>query len=133
MTRIPVGAPSRSVTALGWFFTALGAMVPVTLALPELRLSAWMVAGLAVLATWCTVSGVGLVQRLDWARRAFIGLLGSAVAVQLGALWPQWQWLRTAASIEMPLFALLASVACIAATVWAIGRLLSPRVRREFA
>jgi hypothetical protein len=133
MTRIPVGAPSRSVTALGWTFTALGAMVPVALVLPELRLSAWAVAAIAVLATLFAVSGVGLLQRMDWARRTFIALLGGAVGLLGLALWPQWQWLRTAASIEIPMVALLGSLALSAVLVWAIRRLVSPRVRREFA
>lgn len=133
MTRIPVGAPSRSVTALGWTFTALGAMVPVALVLPELRLSAWAVAAIAMLATLFAVSGVGLLQRMDWARRTFIALLGGTVLLLALALWPQWQWLRTAASIEIPLVALLGSLALSAVLVWAIRRLVSPRVRREFA
>jgi hypothetical protein len=133
MTRIPVGAPSRSVTALGWTFTALGTMVPVALVLPDLRMPGWAVAAIAVLATLFAVAGVGLLQRLDWARRTFIALLGGAVGLLGLALWPQWQWLRTAASIEIPLVALLGSLALSAVLVWAIRRLVSPRVRREFA
>lgn len=133
MTRIPVGAPSRSVTALGWTFTAMGAMVPAALVLPDLRLSTWAVAGVAMLATLLAVAGVGLLQRLDWARRTFIALLAGAVGLLGLALWPQWQWLRTAASIEIPLVALAGSLALSAVFVWAIRRLVSPRVRREFA
>ena len=133
MTRIPVGAPSRSVTVLGWAFTALGAMVPAALVLPDLRMSAWFVAGIAVLAMLFAVAGVGLLRRLDWARRTFIALLGGTVGLLALALWPQWQWLRTAASIEVPLAALLGSLALSAVLVWAIRRLVSPRVRREFA
>jgi hypothetical protein len=133
MTRIPVGAPSRSVTVLGWTFTALGAMVPAALVLPGLRMSAWVVAGIAVLATLLAVAGVGLLRRLDWARRTFVALLGGTVGLLALALWPQWQWLRTAASIEVPLAALLGSLALSAVLVWAIRRLVSPRVRREFA
>lgn len=133
MTRIPVGAPSRSVTALGWTFTAMGAMVPATLVLPDLRLSAWVVAGMALLATLLAVAGVGLLQRLDWARRTFIALLAGALGLLGLALWPQWQWLRTAASIEIPLAGLAGSFILSAVFVWAIRRLVSPRVRREFA
>ena len=133
MTRIPVGAPSRSVTALGWTFSTLGALAPAALVLPEVRLSAWAVIGLAVLALLLTVTGVGLLQRIDWARRAFIALLGSAIVILGLTLWSQWQWLQAAASIEIPLVALVASLSLGAILAWAILRLISPRVRREFA
>jgi hypothetical protein len=133
MTRIPVGAPSRSVTALGWAFVALGATVPAALALPDVRASAGAVVGIAVLAMLLAVAGVGLLQRLDWARRAFIVMLGSALGLLGLAVWPQLQWLQHAASIEVPLVALVTSLGLGGLLAWAILSLISPRVRREFA
>jgi hypothetical protein len=133
MTRIPVGAPSRSVTALGWAFIVLGSLVPAALVLPQVRASAWMLVGLAALAVLLAAVGVGLLQRLDWARRAFIVLLGSTVGLLGLAVWPQLLWLLSAASIGIPLAALVTSLGLCAVSAWAIRRLTSARVRREFA
>jgi hypothetical protein len=74
-----------------------------------------------------------LLQRLDWARRTFIALLGGTVGLLALGLWLQWQWLHTAPSIQEPLAALLGSLVLSALLVWVIRRLVSPRVRREFA
>jgi hypothetical protein len=79
------------------------------------------------------VAGVGLLQRLDWARRAFIVMLGSALGLLGLAVWPQLQWLQNAASIEVPLVALVTSLGLGGLLAWAIVSLVSPRVRREFA
>lgn len=130
MTRIPVGAPSRSVTALGWVFTLLGALVPAALVLPDARASAWSMAGIALLALLLAVAGVGLLQRLDWARRAFITLLGCALVLPgLGV----WSSLQASSSTEMLLATLASSLGLSALLGWAIVSLVSPRVRREFA
>jgi hypothetical protein len=173
-----VGSRSLFVTLTGWVFVALGALSAVSAMLQNATLSSWlpglqglgaaqplplltgllmgylpwvMGAGLVVsLAT--TASAAGLLLRLNWARRCFIGLLGLAIAANLLGLWLQHEVVQsvveaTLARSPLPPAAahvfggfvtasqVLAGVMTLAACAllgWIIRQLMSAAVRQEF-
>jgi hypothetical protein len=172
-----VGARSIFVTITAWVFIALAAMACISALLQNAALAAWMGpvagdvqplplltglllgylpwvvgAGLAVsIAT--LAAAIGLLLRLDWARRTFIGLLGVAIVANLLGLWLQHEVVQsvvdhTLARTTIPASALgvfggfvtAARVMAVAMTllgctllVWIIRRLMSASVRQEFA
>lgn len=174
-----VGSRSLFVTLTAWVFLALGAMACVSALLQNATLASWLpglqglgaakplplltgllvgylpwvtAAGLAVsLAT--TACAVGLLMRLDWARRCFILLLGAAIAVNLLGLWLQHEVVvsvveATLAHAPLPpaaahvfgnfvtasqVMAVVMTVAVCALLAWIMRRLMSPSVRQEFA
>lgn len=171
-----VGAPSLFVTSVAWLaiVLAVGAALLVGLQHAELasllvaaphrtglplvtgwllRGMPWVLGGAALLALLLAASGVGLLMRLDWARRVFIGLAGLAIAAFLCGLWLQHELLQllvqdrlgtvTLPPAALGLFGgLLSAAQAMAAVVtlavalllaWVIGRLRSEAVRQEFA
>ncbi len=83
-----VGAPSVFVTGIAWLFIVLAALASVVALLPGIAaVSLWPV-GL-VLSGATLASAIGLLLRLDWARRSVIGLLVLAIAANLGGVWLQ--------------------------------------------
>ena len=174
-----VGSRSLFVTLTAWLFLVLGAMASVSALLQNAMLASWlpglrglgvaqplplltslligylpwvMAAGLAVSLATMT-SAVGLLLRLDWARRCFIGLLGLAIGVNLLGLWLQYEVVQslveatlsrsplppTAANVfgglvtaSQILAGLVTLVAC-GLLGWTIRRLMSTTVRQEFA
>ena len=99
------------------------------------------------------VCAFGLLRRIEWARRVFIGLLMVAIGVDLAGLWLQQEFMHllvdsalrqaaltqsaadvfggvvTAARVLAGFITLVASVALVGI----IRRLMSPSVRQEFA
>jgi hypothetical protein len=136
MTTIPVGARSALVTLLGWMFSVLGALGALSVAgWTALRGSPPAIM-LAVLICLLVVAlGVGLLRRADWARRLFIALLTLGIAGHMLGLWALWPQLPQVIGLSPALAGALgvsgASAVC-ALMVWAIGRLMSRRVRLEF-
>jgi hypothetical protein len=174
-----VGARSVFVTVTAWVFIVLGALASVSAVvqnafvasfapaaggaahLPELPLVThllmgylpWVVgAGLAMsLAT--LASAIGLLLRLDWARRAFIGLLAVAIVANLLGLWLQHEVVQsvvanTLSGAPLPaqaigvfggfvtaarVMAVLVTLGACSMLAWIIRRLMSPAVRQEFA
>ncbi len=117
-----VGAPSRFVTATGWVAFVL-ATAAVVLAGGRLPGPAGVAA--ALLALGLAGSAVGLVLRLEGARRAFIVCAALGVGAGLVALWLQagrWPLAIVAA----------ASLAAPGLLGWVIRRLNSAGVRQEF-
>lgn len=167
-----VGARSVFVTALGWVFIVL-AMIAVAWALVRFASAGSVVAAvpvpqgltalLAAYLPWVMAAGlalslatlaaaIGLLLRLDWARRVVIGLLVFAIAANLGGLWLQHELVesvvsRTLHASPLPtpavdvlggfvtasrvLGATLTLGTC-AVLVWVIQRLRSTAVRQEF-
>ena len=178
-----VGARSLFVTWTAWVFIVMAALASasalvqnaaVTSLVPGLQPAGdgaplplltglllgylpWVVGtGLAMsLAT--LASAIGLLLRLDWARRAFIGVLVVAIVFNLMGLWLQHEvvqsvvsqtlgtTLRSAAvpaqllgvfggfvTASQVMAALVTLFAC-ALLAWIIGRLMSAPVRQEFA
>jgi hypothetical protein len=98
-------------------------------------------------------SAIGLLLRLDWARRAFIGMLALAIVANLLGLWFQHEVVQsvvdaTLSSSPLPQKALgvfggfvtaaramgaAMTLAACALLGWIIHRLMSAPVRQEFA
>ena len=113
----------------------------------------WVVGTGLVMSLATLASAIGLLMRLDWARRTFIGLLAVAIVANLLGLWLQHEVLQsvvsnTLSSVAIPqqalgvfggfvtaarVMAVLMTLAGCALLGWIINRLMSARVRREFA
>lgn len=166
-----VGCRSLFVTVTAWVFILIGALACVSALLQHAALAAmplrplplvtgflvgylpWVVGAGAVLSIALLASAVGLLLRLEWARRAFIGLLVLAIVANLLGLWLQQEVVQAVidgALQQQPLppqaagvfggFVTAARVMAVIMTVagcgvlgWIIGRLRSPLVRQEFA
>jgi hypothetical protein len=98
-------------------------------------------------------SAVGLLLRLDWARRTFIGLLIVAIVANLLGLWLQQEVVQsvvsnTLSTVAIPqramdvfggfvtaarVMAVLMTLVGCSFLAWIIRRLMSTTVRQEFA
>jgi hypothetical protein len=172
-----VGARSLFVTATAWIFILLGALASasalvqnaaVASLMPGLRAGGaalplltgllvgylpWVVGTGLVVSIATLASAIGLLLRLDWARRVFIGLLAFAIVANLLGLWLQQEVLQsvvnnTLSSVSIPAQALgvfggfvtAARVMAVLMTLfacfmlgWIIRRLMSSTIRQEFA
>jgi len=168
-----VGSRSRFVTFIGWLFVLLGAAACEWAVIQNAAHSSWAVqlagekglAGLLLrylpwafscaiaLSLAIVVCAFGLLRRVEWARRVFIGLLMVAIGVDLASLWLQQELVHllvdpalhgltlsqqaaevfggmlTAVRVSAGAVTLVASLALAAI----IRRLMSPAVRQEFA
>ena len=113
----------------------------------------WVVGTGLVMSLATLASAVGLLLRLDWARRTFIGLLVVAIVANLMGLWLQQEVVQsvvsnTLSSVAIPqqamgvfggfvtaarVMAVLMTLVGCALLVWIIRRLMSAGVRQEFA
>lgn len=169
---IAVGARSLFVTATAWAFILLGMVASLSslmqnamlVAMPVPVPSGGVVGLLMAYLPWVTgvglalslatlASAVGLLLRLDWARRVFIGLLVVAIVANLLGLWLQQEMMQSVVSTTLshtPLppqalgvfggFVTAARVMAVVVTLgacgllaWIIRRLMSAGVRQEFA
>ena len=174
-----VGARSLFVTGVAWLFivlaglasasamvqTAMVSSLPGQIALAGTSLSQpgltgwllaylpWVVAAGLVMSVATLVAAAGLLLRLEWARRTFIGLLGVAIAFNLGGLWLQQEVMLSLVQVTLhqaPLppqvadvfggfvvaarsMAVLVTLAACALLGWIAWRLTLPPVRQEFA
>jgi hypothetical protein len=172
-----VGSRSRFVTFVAWLFLAASAVACAWALIQNATQSAWMaelavdrsalpwLSGVLVRYLPCVLTcaaalslamaacSVGLLQRLEWARRLFIGLLVVAMAVDLASLWLQQELagllvqstLRQAALSHhaAALFDGMVTTARVLAGLLTLGaglafagivrRLMSASVRQEFA
>ncbi len=175
-----VGARSIFVTVTAWVFIVLSLAATVLAAIQNAAVASllpgsmveslrthplplltrllvaympWVVgAGLALsLAT--LASAVGLLLRFEWARRAFIGVLGLAIIANLLGLWLQHELVQslidaTLHGTALPaqaagvfggfvtaarMMALVMTLTACGLLGWIIRRLTSPTVRQEFA
>ena len=172
-----VGARSLFVTATAWVFILLGALASVSALvqnaavaslMPGLRMGGehalplltgllvgylpWVVGTGLVVSLATLASAIGLLLRLDWARRVFIGLLAFAIVANLLGLWLQHEVLQslvnnTLSTVSIPAQALgvfggfvtAARVMAVLMTLfacsllgWIIRRLMSSGIRQEF-
>lgn len=174
-----VGARSRFVTVTAWVFIVLGAMATVWAGLQNAAVASmaaglvpaesgpaaplvtglllaylpWVAGAGLVLSVATLTAAVGLLLRLDWARRVLIGVLALAIVANLLGLWIQHEVVQSVVDSTLetaPLppqaagvfggFVIAARVmggvvtlgACVL-LAWIIGRLMSPAVRQEFA
>jgi hypothetical protein len=172
-----VGARSIFVTVTAWVFIVLGALASVSALLqnalvaslapaadahlPALPLLTslllgylpWVVGTGLVVSLATLGSAIGLLLRLDWARRAFIGLLGVAIVANLLGLWLQHEVVQSVVANTLngaPLpaqaigvfggfvtaarvMAVLVTLGACSMLAWIIRRLMSAAVRQEFA
>ena len=172
-----VGARSLFVTAIAWVFivlavlTSMSALVQnaaVASLMPGVQLATermplltglligylpWVVGTGLVMSLATLASAIGLLMRLDWARRSFIGLLVVAIFANLLGLWLQQEVVQsvvssTLSSAAIPqqamgvfggfvtaarVMAVLMTLVGCAVLGGIIGRLMSPSVRQEFA
>ena len=174
-----VGARSFFVTATAWVFICLAALASasalvqnaaVTSLLPGLQPAQdavplplltglllgylpWVVGTGLVVSVATLASAIGLLLRLDWARRVFIGLLVFAIVANLLGLWLQQEVVQsvvasTLRGARIPsevlgvfggfvtaarVMAVLVTLGACLMLAWIIGRLMSAGVRQEFA
>jgi hypothetical protein len=168
-----VGSRSMFVTAVAWVFILLAiaavlsallrhaAADSVLASLPAPQgvarvLAAylpWVMGAGAFLSIATLAAAIGLLKRLDWARRVFIGLLLVAIAANLAGLWLQHELVQTvveSALSRTPLpapvsdvfggFVTASRVMGVVVTLgicglmgWIVHRLMSAAVRQEFA
>ena len=168
-----VGARSLFVTAIAWVFivlavlTSMSALVQnaaVASLMPGMQIATermplltglligylpWFVGTGLVMSLATLASAIGLLMRLDWARRSFIGLLVVAIFANLLGLRLQQEVVQSVvSSAAIPqqamgvfggfvtaarVMAVLMTLAGCAALGGIIGRLMSPSVRQEFA
>ena len=172
-----VGARSLFVTATAWVFivlavlTSMSALVQnaaVASLMPGMQVATermplltglligylpWVVGTGLVMAIATLASAIGLLMRLDWARRSFIGLLVVAILANLLGLWLQQEVVQsvvssTLSSAAIPqqamgvfggfvtaarVMAVLMTLVGCAFLGWIIRRLMSATVRQEFA
>jgi len=173
-----VGSRSLFVTAVAWVFIVLGAlaslsamvqnatvasMAPGAPALAGSQPLPWLTGLLIGYLPWLVGAGlamslatlacaIGLLLRIEWARRVFIVLLGLAIVANLAGLWVQHEIVQsivtnTLSAAPLPraaadLFggfvaatramAITVSLAACAMLAWTMSRLMSPSVRQEF-
>lgn len=140
---IPVGAPSRFVNALAWVLMAVAAVSVVAMLWAQVPLATWVLLAASALTLATFGGALGLLLRLNWARKALMALLMVWAAVW-AAVWllalpvdGPWAWL---ASALLPAhwgegwrWGAASLAVCVAALlVWAVGRLRSAGIRREF-
>jgi hypothetical protein len=114
---------------------------------------AWVAAAALALSIGTVVAAAGLLLRLEWARRAFIVVVGLAIVANLAGLWLQQELLQalidhTLSRTPLPReaagvfggFATVARAAAVTMSVatclwlaWVIARLNTQAVRQEFA
>jgi hypothetical protein len=165
-----VGARSIFVTATAWLFIALAVIASTPVMLPNSALGSllpasigaskllaeylpWIVAGAVLLSLATIASAIGLLLRLDWARRAFIGLVAVALVANLLGLWLQQEVLQSVAASTLNgaalapqaagvlggfvtaarVLAVVVTLGACSLLAWIIRRLMSPSVRQEFA
>lgn len=113
----------------------------------------WLMGAALAVSVAMLASAVGLLMRLEWARRVAIALLGLVIVANLAGLWLQHELvhalvdatLRRAAlptaaqgifggfATAAQLMAMLVTLVGCGLIVWIIRRLMSESVRQEFA
>jgi len=176
---IQVGARSLLVTLTAWVFIVLGALASasalvqnavVASLVPGMHVSGdtqplplltgwligylpWVVGAGLVMSLATLASAIGLLVRLDWARRVFIGVLTLAIVANLAGLWLQQEMVQSVVSATLTrapippqalgvfggfvtaarVMAILFTLGACTILAWIIRSLMSPRVRQEFA
>jgi hypothetical protein len=167
---IAVGSRSLFVTATAWVFILIGMAASASALVQNAMLASLLPAAhgvtgwLTAYLPWVTLAGlalsvatlgsaIGLLLRIDWARRVFIGLLVVAIVANLLGLWLQQELMQAVVSSTLSAavlppkalgvfggFVTAARVMAVVVTLgacgvmgWIIRRLMSASVRQEFA
>jgi hypothetical protein len=171
-TTIAVGARSLFVTATAWAFILFGVMASLSALVQNAMLASllpatsatgvigllmeylpWVVGAGLVISLATLASAIGLLLRLDWARRSFIVLLAVAIVANLLGLWLQQEMMQSVVSSTLVntalppqalgvfggfvtaarVMAVVVTLGACALLGWIIRRLMSAGVRQEFA
>ena len=173
-----VGARSRFVTTIAWVFIILAGLASasalvqnaaVASLMPSLAMAGekhplplltglligylpWVVGTGLVMSLATLASAIGLLLRLNWARRAFIGVLAVAIVANLLGLWLQQEVVQSVVNNTLShsaipaqvlgvfggfvtaarVMALLMTLVACAMLAWIIRRLMSETVLQEF-
>jgi len=172
-----VGARSLFVTATAWVFIVLAALTSMSALVQNASVASllpgmqgaterlplltglligylpWVVGTGLVMSLATLASAIGLLLRLDWARRSFIALLVVAIFANLLGLWLQQEVVQSVVSSTLSnaaipqqalgvfggfvtaarVMAVLMTLVGCAVLGWIIRRLMSATVRQEFA
>jgi len=175
---INVGSRSKFVTLVAWLFIVLALMASASALVQNHAVSAslpgwravtehgplpmltgllvgylpWVVGAGLVVSLFTLASAIGLLLRLNWARRTFIAMLAVAICASLLGLWLQQEVVQTVVhhtltSVAIPqpamsvfggfvtaarVMAMLMTLAACSLLAWIIRRLMSAPVRQEF-
>ncbi len=176
---IHVGARSLFVTVTAWVFIVVGVVASATALVQNAAVAAlvpglhvagdthplpllsgllmgylpWVVGAGLVISLATLASAIGLLVRLNWARRVFIGMLAVAIVANLAGLWLQQEVMQSVVSSTLGgapippqvlgvfggfvtaarVMATLVTLGACTMLAWIIRSLMSPRVRQEFA
>ena len=173
-----VGSRSPFVTLVAWAFIVVAALASasalvqsaqVASVLPQWRAAGsvamptatafllkylpWLMGAGVVVSLALLVCAVGLLMRMEWARRTAMVLLALAIAANLGGLWLQHEVVRALLRVTLQgstipqaaagmfdgfatatqVMGVLFTLACCVGLAWLIRRLNSDVVRQEFA
>ncbi len=170
-----VGSRSRFVTLTAWAFIVMALLAIASALVRSAEVSAltqpwrgvtlplltgllvdylpWLMGAALAVSGAMLASAVGLLMRLEWARRTAIALLVLVVLANLGGLWLQHELVQalvqaTLSQTKLPvqalgvfggmataaqLMAMLVTLVACGLIVWIIRRLMSDAVRQEFA
>ena len=174
-----VGSRSVFVTATAWIFIVLAVLASasavvqnaaVTALMPGLSMGIergklplltgflvgylpWVVGASLVVSIATLASAIGLLLRLDWARRVFIGMLVVAIVANLLGLWLQQEVVQSVVASTLTratispavlgvfggfvtaarVMALLVTLGTCTILAWIIRSLMTATVRQEFA
>jgi hypothetical protein len=160
------------VTAIAWAFILLGVVASLSTLLQNAMLVSllpaapttgvigllmnylpWVMGAGLVISLATLASAIGLLLRLDWARRSFIVLLAVAIVANLLGLWLQQEMMQSVVSSTLVntalppqalgvfggfvtaarVMAVVVTLGACALLAWIIRRLMSAGVRQEFA
>jgi hypothetical protein len=175
-----VGSRSLFVTTVAWVFIVLAALATASAVVQNATVASmapgaggvlgttqtlpgftglllaylpWVMAAGLVVSVAMLVCAIGLLLRLEWARRIFLVLLGLTIAANLAGLWVQQEVMQSlvsatlgssalppAAAHVLGGFALATRTLAVAVSLtacgllaWTMRRLMAPAVRQEFA
>lgn len=162
---IYLGTRSLFVSTTAWTFIVLGLLASTSALLQHAQLASlpaglqahptlpWVLLAGLVMSLATVASAVGLLLRLDWARRAFIGVLVVTIVANVAGLWLQHALVHslvdatlTQATVSPQVLGVfggfvtaaqvmgaLVTLGACGVLAWIIGTLMSPGVRQEFA
>lgn len=170
-----VGARSLFVTVTAWVFIVVGALACVSAVVQNAAAGSllathpihtlplvagflvgylpWVMGAGMVVSVAMFAAAIGLLMRLNWARRAFIGLLVVAIVANLAGLWLQHEVVQSLVSSTLKgatlppqaanvfggfvtasrVMGVVVTLAGCGLLGWIIRRLMSPTIRQEFA
>jgi hypothetical protein len=142
---IYLGTRSLFITSTAWVFIVLGLAASTSAFLQHAQLMSlpaplqghpqlsWVLLAALAMSLVTVASAVGLLLRLEGARRAFIGVLALAIVANVAGLALQAVWVQSLVDTAVILAAVPAQVLACGVLGWIIHSLMSPGVKQQFA